>query len=702
MATTTARRVGLTRPAAAVLSAEWLWVAVLVAAAAAARWALVRGMPAPWIFVDELVYSEMAKGLAEHGARTLRDVPVGNEFGLVYPLLLAPAYALYDAVPDAYAAMKVANALVASLAAVPTYLLARRLVRPSGALLAAALAVATPALLYAGTIMTENAFYPAFALASLALVRALERPTWLRAGLLLAALGLAFLVRTQAVALVPAALLAPLVLVAAERRGPRALVVYGRLYALVGGATLATILLYVARGLSPRGALGGYGVVAHGYDAGEVARWALYHLAELDLAVGVAPLAALLLLAATLPSLRRELRIFTAAAVSIVACLLLQVAAFASLPHVLRVEERNLFHVMPLLFVALVAWLGAGAPRPPLRTAAVALAVALLPLALPFERLFGIQAVSDSFGLLPWWDLYDSGVSYRGVAAVAALTAGAVAAVLAVGPSRVVRLLPLAVLAYLLASHDAVRQRVQAASAGALFQGIGRSQPDWIDRAVGRDAEVAVLWSGAPGIDYRVVFENEFFNRSVGRVYDLGVPEPGGLPKETVTPDLNGVLRTASGAVVKAPYVLTDRTVSLAGRPIAVDRRPGAVLLDTGGTALRLSHSVVGVYPDGWSGAAVTYSRFNCRGGRLTVTVQSDGGLFRQPQTVRAVTAGGMRALRVAPGQTGRLTVRLRPGDRACAVTFLVSPTAVPARVQPGAVDERELGMHFLDFRYRP
>jgi hypothetical protein len=41
---------------------------------------------------------------------------------------------------------------------------------------------------------------------------------------------------------------------------------------------------------------------------------------------------------------------------------------------------------------------------------------------------------------------------------------------------------------------------------------------DWIDRAVGRDAEVATLWWGGPVLPF---WELDFFNRSVGRAYSI-------------------------------------------------------------------------------------------------------------------------------------------------------------------------------------
>ena len=98
-------------------------------------------------------------------------------YGFVYPVVIAPAYRLFSSVPDAYAAVKAINAVVMSLAAVPAYFLARRVLRPGLALVVAALTVAVPSMLYTGTVMTENVFYPLFLLAALALVTTLERPT---------------------------------------------------------------------------------------------------------------------------------------------------------------------------------------------------------------------------------------------------------------------------------------------------------------------------------------------------------------------------------------------------------------------------------------------------------------------------------------------------------------------------------------------
>src|SRR5215510_9451968 len=189
----------------------WAWLAAIVAVSAAVRAWLARDLVAPFIMVDELIWSEIARGIADAGQPLLRDHPDPG-YSAFYPLLISPAYVLFHNLVDAYAAVKTWNSVLMSLAAVPAFFLARRVVRDGYALLAALLAVAVPSLAYTGTVMTENAFYPLFLVVVLVLLVVLERPTPLWVVLLLALAGLAYETRVQAVALGPAILLAPLLL----------------------------------------------------------------------------------------------------------------------------------------------------------------------------------------------------------------------------------------------------------------------------------------------------------------------------------------------------------------------------------------------------------------------------------------------------------------------------------------------------------
>ena len=167
----------------------WATLAAIVILSFAVRAWLARGMLGPFIMVDELIYSEMAKSFASDlqlrrprrpRPRLRRRLPDPD---------LAPAYALFDRIPDVYATVKTINSLVMSLAAVPAYLIARRVVGKWSALLAALLTVAVPSMVYTATVMTENAYYPVFLLAALALVALLERPSTRNHVLFFAALG---------------------------------------------------------------------------------------------------------------------------------------------------------------------------------------------------------------------------------------------------------------------------------------------------------------------------------------------------------------------------------------------------------------------------------------------------------------------------------------------------------------------------------
>lgn len=668
----------------------WFWLTAIVAFSVVVRYGFGRRMVAPWIMIDELVYSELAKSVAESGSFDIRGEPAGGAYGVVYPLLIAPAYALFDAVPDAYGAAKAINGVAISLAAVPAYFLARRVVQPGLALLAAVLSVALPSTLYAGTLMTENAFYPLFLCAALALVLALERPTPARVVVLLAVAGLAFATRAQAIVLAPAILTAPLLL------GRRRLREYRWLYGLTAGAGLAVLLVQLARGHSLLDLLGAYRVTGEErYDLSEVAKWLLYHVAELDLSLAVVPFAALLLLALMLPRLDRHDQVFVAAAVSLSAWLLVEVAAFAS-RHSLRVEERNMFYLAPLFLIALLLWIERGLPRPRGPAAVAAAAATVLPALLPFSTLIGVSAVSDTFGLLPWWTVHEWGVPLDRLWLVVLAACAAAALAFVLLPARLGLLLPALLLVFFAVTTQPVDERTREASIGALFQGITRPQRDWVDRAV--DGEVAAVWTGK--IDALTVLENEFFSRSIGRVYTTGAPLPGGLSQEPLGSDAGtGLLHDSRGRSLNARYVLVDDSLPLRGRVVARDRTKGMSIV-AASAPLGVAYSLDGTYDDGWSGPLAIYRRYDCAGGTLAVTVESDPNLFRGPQTIVARAPGGRVLARGRIPQEGdaRLVVPLQEDASGnCVVQFTVSPTAVP-----GPNDRRRLGTHFRALEYRP
>jgi hypothetical protein len=668
----------------------WAWLAIIVAGSIALRAWLGSRIVAPFIFTDELQYEENARSLAAGQGIEVRGEPFGI-VSILYPLLLAPAYALFDALPEAYAAARTINAVVMSLAAVPAFLLARRVLPARLALAAALLAVALPSLAYTGTLMSENAFYPVFLLAAWALVCALERPTALRQAVLLAACAAAVLVRVQGLALVLAALTAPLLLGAVSRRPLRPFL---PLYAVVAGGGLLALGAQLARGASLQSLFGAYEVVGEGgYDVRDVLRFLFWHVAELDLYVGVFPIAAFVLLLSRIRTLEPGVQELLAATVAILAWTLLVVAAFAS-RFAGAIEERNMFAVAPLLLIALLVWIDRGSPRPRAWAVVAAGVAAVLPALIPFERFLQLKVRSDTLMLVPLWNVQDSLTLPRldDVVLLAGLAAGL--AFLLV-PRRFALVLPGTILVYFALAIQPIQaglHGMEVASAEALFAGIRVPQRDWIDRAVPGGSKVAAVWTGRT---HRfTVNQNEFFSRSVDRVYTLGGPMPGGFPETPVFVDEeSGALVQPNDAIAQAEYAYTDGSVALDGEPVAHDEQLGLTLYRVDGPLISTT-SVTGVYNDQWSGPVVTYRRVRCEGGTLTVTLDGDPGLFSQPQTV---TAHGARQVHVRIETVGstELLVPLAPRDAVCTVRFTISPTKVP-----GNGDDRELGVHFRAFDY--
>ena len=634
----------------------------------------------------------------------VRDVPSGS-YGFVYPVLISPAYRLFGDVTTVYTAIKAINSVLISLTAVPVYLLARRVLAPGLSLLAAVLALAVPSTLYAGTVMTENAFYPVFMCAVLALVLVLERPTlWRQIGLL-ALCALAFATRAQAVALVPALLTAPLLLAWWDGSGRRGLGAYRALWGVVGGGALLVLVAQLARGRSPADVLGAYSVVGHQhYAVGDVLRWLLYHVAELDLYLGVLPFAALLLLAARARGLPRPAQAFVAAAVAVSAWLVLEVAAFASIPTVERVEERNLFYVAPLFFVALLVWIDRGLPRPRRIAVPVAVAAAGLLALLPYTTLIGVQVQSGharaaalvvAAGSL---DHARPGLDRRPGARHRARRAVPVrAAPVRAGAARPgARVLP--------RDPRADRERPSRRADGLARRAV-RGRHDRQPQLGGRPRRPGRSWRSSgpaarrPSRSGRTSSSTAAWGRSTTSASPLG----GGLPATEVHVDRrDGALRTKDGDPVRATFALTDTVTALDGTQLAVDEKKGVVLLRVPGE-LRLAHLTSGLYPgDTWSGPHATYTRLRCGGGRVFVDLQSDPHLFHVPQTVVARSAGRFVRVLVDPRATpATLEVPLSRGPGGvCRVQFAVTPTAVPARIQRGSKDTRVLGVHFLAFRY--
>jgi hypothetical protein len=574
----------------------------LVAVSAVVHYALALFVPAPWIFADELRYSELAKSFASTGHFAIRGVP-GSGLGPLYPILISPAWALFTDIPNAYVAAKAINALAISLAAVPAYLLARRLLPPSWSLVAAGLAVLLPSTVYAGTIMTENLFYPLFVGASLMIVLALERPTVAHQLGALGLIGLAFLTRTQAVALVPAFVTAIAAVCIIDASGERSRVravrrALGRFvatWAALASALAAVICLEALRGRSVLSVFGeAQGRFQQNYDLGAVAKWFVYHFAELDLYVGILPFAAFLILIAHARAREdRQLRVFAIASLSIVSWVLLIVAFYTSSltrydPHaVSHIEDRYTFYVVPLLLVALLAWVTTRLPGSPRAAAAAAIGAGGLIFVLPLGDLIHNNSVPDTLAFLPWV-VTDAGgmiVARPHVELFAAVVTLALALLFyRLRPPLWPQLSVLLIVLYLGTMLIVAERWYYAEGSIAVAAGPDKA---WIDHAIGPNADAAAIWSGHSG-SY-LIMENELFNRSVGDIYYLEQPTWSGLPEQKlVVRQRAGVIVDQAGKPFRARYVLTDPWIILRAPIVARDPKTGMRLYRLGGRPARI------------------------------------------------------------------------------------------------------------------
>ncbi len=569
-----------------------------------------------------------------------------------------------------------------SLAALPAYFLARRVLPVGLSLFAAVLAVALPSLLYAGEVMTENAFYPIFLAVVLVFVLTLERPTPARQLLLLGCCVVAYLTRAQALAFFPAIAVAPVLL--GTWRSFRVL------YGTLGGAALVALVAQLVRGESPLGLLGAYSVAGdYAYEPAEVLRWLVYHVAELDLYVGRRSRSRRCSCCFALWNrLPRSLRPFLAATASLSAFLLLEVSAFASLPSVQRIEERNLFYLAPLMLIALLVWVDQGAPRPPLTAGAAAVLAAALPAVIPYERLIGVPSQSDTLLMLALWRVHERWVELDEVVAVVVACSIVAALAFLLVPRRFAIVLPLVVLAFFLAIARPISARMEYAAAGALAEGMHKQDREWVDKAVAGRGDVGVLWTGN-GSRFSV-WQNEFFNRSVGPVFYAGTPMEGGLPATKVTLDRStGVLHGAPDV----PFVLTDGSAELVGDVVAKDGARNVFLYQVDRSAAA-GGARRGAAPRGHvvrPERDLHALRLHGRNGRRRAAE-------RRRALPGAFDACGCweRRSRRRFRRTARphvLVAPLTPVDGRCVARFAVSPTKVP-----GPNDPRPLGLHFNSF----
>src|SRR5262245_127826 len=524
---------------------------------------------------DELLYERLALSVGQlHSPLPHVHGHLIANVNQLYPLLLAP---LFDArlVPDGLRDAHVLNALVMTSACIPAFLLARRVTSGSRlAYVVAALSVCLPWIALSSFLMTEAVAYPAFLWTILALHNAAVSPGTCSDALLVAAVGVSVLARTQFAILL---LIVPIALLL-DRLSPRRLVVEHRFLAIVYAALAVAAVVLLATGELAH-ALGTYSVTAKGNLVPRgMPRALLQHIAPLGLGTGIVPfvLGVAWLLTALRRGRSRVQHAFAAIAAVTIFALLFEVASYDLRFGAGRLHDRYLFYVAPLLLVAFAAMLLE--PKWPRWT--VVAAGGLLALAFAFMPVisYGKFNVDSPVAYLNE-RLLGLGGSESGAQLLLSLLT-IVVLLLLLAPRRMA--LGVAAFAILLAptqtalaftrllAHDGTSGRPITLDQSVVF--------DWVDRKVGTNGTVAMI--PYPFL-YASYWENvaywwnvEFWNASVRKaiVYEGAFT---GTPETFPTTNLTFDLTTGRANVSPARYVaqaVAETRFRLAGEGIAEDR----------------------------------------------------------------------------------------------------------------------------------
>ena len=668
--------------------------------------------PTPWNFVDELQWAELSRGVAHTGRPELRTHPAA--FHSLYTYFLAPAWWL-GTTGKGYAAAKYLNVFVAAATLFPAYGLARGFVGRGAATIVGFAAAATPAVAYAGMLIPESLAYFWSALVICLVARALLHPGYARAAFAVVALVVAPAVRSQLAVLFPAAFVALLFALAGSRRG-RSLIGSWSVRERIGAATLV-VLAVVWSG----------SFVAHHSMTWQVGTELHHRLITYGLwavgayAIGIGILPAVVSVAWALGARCRTydecvlLGLFVGAVVTFGAYAAVK-ASYISTNFAIRVEERNLIYLSPIVFVVTARWFQQGRFRPwawALGAAGVGYLIATTPYH-AYEHLY-----SDALGLaiLEWlnrtWYLTNTDLEWLLFAILAFSVAAGVA-------SHVLRhrfdrpRLRTAAVAFGLAIGALVfgwnlTGEIAAADASnsiaKTFRSTLPTPPDWIDRATGR---AQTLFLGEALGNSNAFWSIEFWNQSIGEVWsvDASVPPPGpGLTPDYTSPD---------GQVSPQPtdrYGVTTPGVTLVGRVV---ERAGGLVLSRLTNPIRIADSTLGITPDGWMSTAATFNRFgppNARPGVATVVLSRAAACGNVPAARMTIRVSRLRINEDRQPSPGRLLAERRTTIRStpCETKTIRIPVRPPFRIdvsanrtfQPSQYDPRQLSVK-LGFGFEP
>jgi hypothetical protein len=658
----------------------------------------------PWLFTDELQWAALSRGVAHHGRPELRSQV--QAFTSFYPYFLAPSWWL-GSTGSAYAAAKYLNAAVMTASLFPGFALARLFVPRWAALACGVATAAIPSLVYSGMLIPEPLAYFWATLTLWLLARALMLPSRAAIALATAAVILAPFARSQLKVLILTAVLAAAITAATGRRG-RALIGSWSTGEKVGAAVLCL------GGVIWLGAFAthhSYEWQVGGYYHHRLFTYGLWAIGAFVIGTGVLPaFASLVWLFGARFRLPDE-RVLGAMLIGTVVAFGIYTAvkaSYISTNFAIRVEERNLIYMAPVVFAVAARWLVSGRAR--LVAAALAAgAVAYLLATTPYELSDRFYSDAPGLSILHWFNRQPF---YFTTTDLRRLLFGILIATVAfaIARRRLRRISPAvtATLAILVIAWNIVGEIEAAGGSNQFsksFRGVLPTPPDWIDRQTGR-ARAIFIGEALGGSN--AFWSLEFWNQSIAEVWSVDATAPG--PGPTRTPNFFDT----SGAV--APQLPIDWVVAGPG----VD--PVGRLAETAGGLrlfhvphpIRLADAEGGVTPDGWMSTAAWYYHFAPNGprrGTAVVALSRTAACGDVPPSKITIRVSGLRIdadgqpIAGPVKQVRRLTLRSNP----CQAVPVRIPVRTPFRVdvsavgtfQPSPSDLRQLSAQ-LAFGFEP
>jgi hypothetical protein len=626
-------------------------LAGMIAASVAARVAAAIPHSTPSYFPDEYIYAALARSLA-HGHLTIRGTSAHFP-ALLEPLLAAPL-TLVGNIDTTYHLTQGMHAIAMSLAAIPIYLLARRLGLPSWQQLAcAALTLALPEFVYTSYITADALALPLALGAVYAGVVALERPTRLTQTGFLGLSALATFDRVQYVVLPVAFFLAALFVTHGHLR--EAIARY-RMTLLAVAASTAVVLA-----LGPSRALGYYhGVLDLGVSPQTVAHWIAVDAMMLVFACAVVTVPAAVAglgLALVRPKTSVE-RTFAALAAALAALLLVELGVYAASGSA-RFQGRYLEALPPLVPVLFCLGMQRLTSKPS-RIAVIGLSFGSLVLAarVPLSGYVVADAKQDSPFLQAVWQV-EQHLGVSGGALAVALIAGvlAVVAAIAVQRPRTGSVVALALALSTMVATSALAALYDAQTTQRVLRTYFPSDRAWIDHAhIGR---VAILVT--PGTARASVSGALFWNASAKRLLQMrGAQDVDAFGASPVRVRRDGALLTG-GSPYRGNLLVEEYADSaqLEGARL-VSRSVSTALWKSNGIP-RLVSLTDNRYFDGWLGwqSSVTVwpGPSGQRIGAVCMTMTMPAGVYA---TVDLTAPGVHRSVVLPAGSSRRVALPIQ------------------------------------------